>query len=168
MVATVLLAHALPGLLQQGDMANIKDIFSELDTEKKELLARYNASCGTYYTSMKKELAANLTLLQIKDLLSKSLTEKDLEKLPTHRIDEIVGKIKAAEDKTLTEEHILKVEAKYREEYLSPAKYALEQSMKTLLQGFTSKLFGVLDGAGLVEEKVSQGKPVFNIDLSTK
>jgi len=168
MVTTVLLAQAIPDLLKEGDISSINGMFGELDSEKSHILLAYNTSVKIYYNNVVKELAANITTLQIKNLLSRDLTEKELEKLPTQRIDEIVNKIRDAEDKTITEEQILKVEAKYREESLIPAKKILEKNMKTLLQGFTQKLFNVLDGAGLVKENTVAGKPAFNIDLSAK
>jgi len=168
MVATALLAQALPGLLKEGDVSSIKGIFGDLNEENSRILLEYRASAKVYYDNVVKELAANIATLQIKDLLSKELTERELEKLPTQRIDEIVRKIKEVKDKTITEEQILKVEAKYKEEYLAPAKRTLEENMKTLLQGFTKKIFGVLDGAGLVKENMEQGKPTININLSAK
>ena len=168
MVATVLLAQALPGLLKEDDISNIKGMFEELDTEKGQILLEYKDSAKVYHSNVVKELATNIATLQIKDILSKELTEKDLEKLPAHRIDEIVNKIKNREDKTITEEQILKVEAKYREENLIPAKRMLEKNMKTLLSNFAQKLFSVLDGAGLVKEKTVDGKPVLGIDLSAR
>jgi len=169
MVATILLAQALPDLLKEADVSHVKGIFGALDTEKSKILLEYHASVKTYYENVVAKLAANITTLQIKDLLSKELTERELEKLPTQRIDEIVRRIRNAKDKTITEEQILKVEAKYREEYLVPAKKSLEKNLKTLLQGFTRELFGVLDGAGLVKgAPVSGGKQPINIDLFPK
>ncbi len=169
MVAAVLLAQALPGLLKEGDMSNVKGIFGDLDREKSNILLQYGQQASRYYELIAEELAANMTTLQIKGLLKKNITaEEELTKLPFDQIDAIVKKIRNAKDKTITEERVLKAEAKYREEHLMPAKRMLEQNMKTLLQGFTKKLFGVLDGAGLVKEKAEQGKPVLNIDLSAK
>ena len=168
MVATVLLAQALPDLLKKGDISNMKSVFEELDMEKEQILREYKDSVRIYYKSLVEELAANMATLQLKDILSKSLTERELGKLSTQRIDEIVNKIRSVKDKTITEEQILKVEGKYREEYLVPAKRILEENIKILLQGFTKKLFSVLDGAGLVKEKTVEGKPVLNIDLSVR
>ena len=168
MVATALLAQAIPDLLKEDDMSNIKSIFKEMDVEKGQILSEYEDSVKAYHSSLVKELAANIATLQIKDLLSKDLTEKELRELPTQRIDEIINKIRNVKDKTITEEQILKHEAKYREEHLTPAKQIFEKNMKTLLCGFTRKLFSVLDGAGLVKENTIEGKPVLNIDLSVR
>ena len=168
MVATVLLAQALPDLLKKGDISNMKSVFEELDMEKEQILREYKDSVRIYYKSLVEELASNIVTLQIKDILSKELTERELENLPTQHIDEIINKIRNQKEKTITEEQILKVEAKYREEYLVPAKRILEENIKTLLQGFTQRLFGVLDGAGLVKENTVEGKPVLNIDLSAR
>jgi len=168
MVATVLLAQAMPDLLKEGDISNIKGVFGELATEKGQILREYNDSVKSYRSNVVKELAANIVTLQIKDILSRDLTEKELEKFPAQRIDEIVSKIRNVKDKTITEEQILRQEAKYREEYLTPAKQILEKNMKTLLRDFTRKLFGVLNEAGLVKEKTTDGKPVLGIDLSAR
>ncbi len=168
MVATALLAQALPDLLKSEDIGNIKSIFAEMDTEKDHILLEYHAAAKMYYTSVVKELASNMALLQLKDILSKRLTKEGLGKLPHERIDEIVRKMKNAKDKTVTEEQILKHEATYRKESLEPAKRALEESMTTLLQGFSQRIFSVLGGAGLVKEETKEGKAELNIDLSTR
>ena len=168
MVANILLAQALPDLFKEGEIANIKGIFGNLDTEKSKILLEYQAQARGYYKNIVKELAANITVLQIKDLLAMNLSKGELEKLPADKIDEILNKIRNAENKSITEETILKQEAKYKKEYLIPAKRILEENMKTLLHGFTEKLFGVLNEAGLVKEKVMEGKPTLNIELSAK
>ena len=168
MVATVLLAQALPDLLKAGEISSIKGIFGELDSEKSKILLEYHTKANGYYQNIVKELAANIVTLQLKEILAKSLTERELEKLPAQHIDEIIKRIRNQKDKTITEEQILKVEAKYREEYLAPAKRILEENMKTLLQGFTQRLFSVLNEAGIIKEKMAEEKPVFNADLSLR
>jgi len=153
MVTNAILAQAIPDLLKEGDISNINGMFGELSIEKKTILFEYHASVGEYYKSVVKELAANIAVLQERNILSETLTKRELEKLSAKRIDEIVDRIKKVKEKTLTEEQILRIEAASREEYIIPAKRILEDNMTTLLNGFTKKLFGVLDGAGLVKEK---------------
>ena len=165
MVNSVMLAQAIPDLLKAGEMSSINGIFGELSTEKKNILFEYHASVEEYYKSVIKELASNITTLQASYILPKDLTQKEVEKLSAQRIDEIINKIRSVKDKTITEEQILKVEAKYREEYLVPAKRILEENIKTLLQGFTQKLFNVLNEAGIIKEKMAEEKPVLNADL---
>ncbi|GEM_PF-1299784 len=168
MVTVALLAQALPGLLKEGDIENMKGIFSELDTEKSRLLREYRQHMKGYYTSMLKELAANMAALQIKGLLRKNITETELAKLPPSKIDEIIKNIRNVKDKTITEEQILKKEIVYRKRYLEPAKKTFEKNMTALIRGFTRAILDVLDGAGLVKEDTEQKKPYLNIDLSAK
>lgn len=148
--ATVLLAQALPGLLKEGDVSSMKAIFGELNDEKSHILLEYHNAAKAYYTSIVKELASNMVVLQIKDILAEDMTEEKLAKLSFKQIDEIIDKIQKLKERTHTEEYILNKEAEYREKYLVPAMEKLEESMKLLLGAFTQRLFAVLDDVGLV------------------
>ena len=161
MVATLLLAQALPDLLQEGEITLVKGLFRELDTERTNILSMYQASTKLYYNGIVKELAANMATLQIKDILSKNMTKDELDKLPTYKIDEILKKIQRIKDKTITDDIILAKEAEYNEKYLKPANQEFERNMTALLSDFSKRILGVLDKAGLVKDgtvKLSKDK----------
>ena len=110
-----------------------------------------------------------MVALRLKGLLDENMSREVLSELSSAKIDEIVSRMKSVKDKTVTEQGILKLEARYNKDYLEPARKTLEENMKTLLRAFTRRIFGVLDGAGLVKEgPEEQGKTTLNIDLSTK
>ena len=143
-VANILLTQAVPGLLKEGDMSNIKGIFQELDTQKNKIMLDYAISTKPYYDNMLKDLAKNMAMLQGKNLLNPNMTKDELTKLPPSELDKILEKIKNMKDKTFEEEYILQQEAKYRQTYLDPNKKKLESDMKDTLNSFTSRLNDVL------------------------
>ena len=77
-VANILLAQAMPDLLKKGDMANIKGIFQELDTQKKAILMEYEKGTKPYYDNMLKDLAKNMAILQLKNILNGNMTKEEL------------------------------------------------------------------------------------------
>ncbi len=145
MVASVLIAQAIPDLFKEGDISNIKNIFSELNTQKGKIILEYQDSVKPYYEEIAKELSNNMNILQLKNILSGNMAKEQLEKLPPNELDKILEKLRQAKDKSLEEEHILQQEAKYRSLYIEPNKKMLEDNMKHMLEGFTKKLSGVLE-----------------------
>ncbi len=144
-VANILLAQAIPDLLKEGDLANIKNIFSNLDTAKSKIMLEYNEATKPYYDEVKKIIEKNSEALYTSNVLQKNPLQKELEKLPPSQIDRIIEKLKAKEKRTFEEEYILQQEAKYREQYVEPNKKKLEESMKSMLQDFTKKLSTTLE-----------------------
>jgi len=139
-----------------------------INAERASILGSYQASTQAYYDNIAKELAANMTTLQIKDFISKDLTKKELENLPRNRIDEILDKIRKMKDKTKEEESILAVDTEYKEAYLDPARKNLEENMTMLLGITTRGLFNVLGRADVITEDIKEGKRTFNMDLTKK
>jgi uncharacterized protein YnzC (UPF0291/DUF896 family) len=140
MVATCLLAQALHDLLKEGDITSLKAMFIELDNDRSRILSEYDTSVSLYYTNIIKEFASSMALLQLKDIAP-------------NQVDEIIRKLKDSKDKTFTEEEILKNEVAYRKLYLDKAREALENSMKTMLEAYTKRIMGVLEGTGVVKKK---------------
>ena len=152
-VAAILISQAIPDLLKEGDVANIKIIFAELNTEKTKIVLEYQESVRPYYEEIARELSKNMNALQLKNILSKSMIREDLEKLPPNELDKILEKLRQAKEKSFEAEYILQQEAKYRKAYLDPSKKMLDARMKDLLESFTKKLSGVLEGVKKEEKK---------------
>jgi hypothetical protein len=144
-VANILLAQAIPDLLKEGDLYNIKNIFSNLDTAKSKIILEYNDATKPYYDEVKKIIEKNSEALYASNVLQKNPLQKELEMLPPSQIDRIIEKLKAKEKRTAEEEYILQQEAKYRQRYIEPNKKKLEESMKSMLQDFTKKLSTTLE-----------------------
>jgi len=145
MVANVLLAQGVPGLLKAGDIEGIKGIFKDLGQSKDSIMLDYTQSIKPYYNNIVKELTANLAILQLKGMLSKKITEEELRRFEPREIDKIIENIRKANDKSFELEYILQQDAKYRKEYLDPSNKALEDKMKKMMRGFTSKLNKALE-----------------------
>ena len=143
-VANLLLAQAMPDLIKKGDIAGIKTMFSDLDTAKTKLMNDYAKSTRPYYDNMLKDLARNLAMLQLKNILNPNMSKDELEKLPPSELDKILEKIKQQKDKAFEEEYLLQQEAKYRKTYIDPNKQKLEEDMKNMLNDFTKKINGAL------------------------
>jgi hypothetical protein len=148
MVASVLIAQAIPDLLKEGDVASIKNIFSGLNDSKIKILQDYQESTRPYYDEIVKDLSNNMSLLQLKNVLSGSMTKEELEKLPRSDIDKILEKLRQAKDKSSQAQYILQQEEKYRSKYLDPNKKLLEEHMKDMMKSFTQKLSKVLESTG--------------------
>ncbi|MFA5143889.1 MAG: hypothetical protein WC522_06985 [Candidatus Omnitrophota bacterium] len=143
-VALALLTQAMPDLLKRGDIANIKSIFSELESVNKKVLLEYNTAAKPYYDNVIKDLSKNMALLQLKNILSGEMSREQLERLPPSELDKILEKIKMQKDKAFEEEYILQQEAKYRNAYLEPSRKKLEADMKNMLKDFTGKINNAL------------------------
>lgn len=150
--SALLLAQGIPDLLKEGDIDAVKTLFTQLNQEKALIILEYQKIARLYYESIIKELASHMSTLQIKDILAKNLTEKDLMKLSPNKIDEILDKIRKRKDKTYTERYILRKANEYKERYLTPAKEKLEENMTILLRNFTQRLFSILDEKSLIKE----------------
>lgn len=147
MVAAVLIAQAIPDLLKEGDVANIKTIFSDLNTDKSRILLEYQDSIRPYYEEIARELSKNMDVLQLKNILSKNMTRKELENLPPNELDKIMQKLRAAKDRSFESEYIIQQESKYHKQYVDPNKKVLEEKMKVMMQDFTKRISKTLENA---------------------
>jgi Ca2+-binding EF-hand superfamily protein len=141
MVANVLLAQAIPDLLKEGDMSNIRNIFSQLDSGKSKILSDYVQSTKPYYDEVKKIIERNAGALD---------TQMDLKKLlqkevPRSEIDKILEELKRKSKRSSEEEYILQQESKLKEKYIDPNKKKLEEDMKEMLSDVTKKLSATLE-----------------------
>ncbi|MFA6078814.1 MAG: hypothetical protein WC779_03605 [Candidatus Omnitrophota bacterium] len=148
MVAAVLLAQALPDLITDKDVANIRGIFADLGIVKGRIMSQYQEAITPYYDEVRKMLAQNIDALQQQNILSKSIIKEEIDKLPRNEIDKIIEKLKKAEKKGFEEQYILQQEAKAREKYIDPSKKTMEEGMKFVLNDFTKRLNSTLDSAG--------------------
>ncbi len=146
-MAAVLIAQAIPDLLTEGDMANIKSTFTELNAAKGKVLSEYKESIKPYYEETKKVLLKNISLLQLNNIVSNSMNEEELEKLEPNEIDKILNKLRKISDKSFAEDYILQQEAKYRKLYIDPNKKIMEDRTKAMIKGFTQKLSNLLENA---------------------
>jgi len=146
MVAAVLIAQAMPDLLKEGDAANIKNAFSELNNSKVKIMLEYNEAVKPYYGEIKKLLSKNIALLQLNNIVSKSMMAEELNRLEPNEVDKIFDKLRKASNGSFEEEYILQQEAKYRKAYIEPNKRVLEDKMKTMMKEFTQRLSGILEG----------------------
>jgi len=144
MVANILLAQAVPDLLNKGDVSNIKAMFSELDTQRNKIMLEYAQSTKPYYENMIKDMAKNMAMLQSKNLLNPNMSKDELSKLPPSELDKILDKIRNMKDKSFEEKYLLQQEAKYRQDYLDPNNKKLESDMKGMLKNFTGRINDVL------------------------
>jgi hypothetical protein len=147
MVANVLLAQAMPDLITKGEMANIKNIFKELDTQKSRIMNDYNEATKPYYESIKKDIIKNMSALQLNSIFSKGMLETELKNASRSQMDEIIQKLKKTSDKFFEKDYILQQEAKYREKFLDPNKKKLEADTRTMLNEFTKQLSERLEQA---------------------
>ena len=152
MVAAVLVAQAIPDLLKEGDVANIKGIFSDLNSAKGNLMNDYQAATRPYYEEVAKDMAKNLSALQANNILSDSITHEELENLPPSEIDKMLEKIRKLEKKSFEEEYILQQETKYRKQYLEPNKKVFEERIKAMMKEFTKELSRALEVAGVAKK----------------
>ncbi|MDD3904995.1 MAG: hypothetical protein PHS46_00510 [Candidatus Omnitrophica bacterium] len=146
-VTNILLAQAMPDLLKKGDMANIKEVFSELENAKCRIINEYAKSTKPYYDNILKDLAKNMALLQLRSILKPNITQEELEKLPPSELDKILDRIRKSNDSAFEVGYIQQQEAKYRQTYLDPNKRKLHEDMKGMMQDFTKKLGNTLKDA---------------------
>ena len=132
-------------MLKAGDIEGVKGIFKDLGQSKDKIMLGYTQSIKPYYDNIVKELTANMAMLQLKGMLSKKITEEELKELEPREIEKILESIRRANEKTFELEYILQQDAKYRKEYLDPQNKALEEAMKTMLNGFTSMISKALE-----------------------
>jgi len=157
-VATILVAQAIPDLLNADDISNIKGIFSELGTVKNKVLSDYQNAIKPYYDEMKKALVENINTLRLNNVISKNTLEKELENLPPIEIDRIISKMKNSKDKTPEAASMLREESKLREAYLDPNKKAMEDNMRSMLKEFTKRLYSILERNGPVKDASDSDK----------
>ncbi len=151
-VAAILIAQAIPDLLKEGDVSNIKDTFSELNSVKSRILIEYGESIKPYYEEMKKLLSDNIAILQLNNIISKNMAEQELAKLEPNGVDKILEKLRKASNKSFDEEYILQQEAKYRKQYIDPNKKVIEDKMKDMMKDFARKLSKIMEPAGAGEK----------------
>lgn len=152
-----ILAQALPGLLKEGDISNIKTIFAEMNKTKEDLLFEYRESARPYYAQMVKEISKNMAILKFKGILSDGMSSEELAKILPSEIMKIIDRIRNSKDKTFAEKYILRQESKYRKKYLDPNRKILEEHMKAMLKDFTGRFYSALDGASVIKD-VKVGK----------
>ncbi len=145
MVASVLIAQAIPDLLKEGDVAGVKNIFTELNAMKMNIMTDYTESVKPYYDEIKKLLSKNIALLQLNNIVSKSMMAEEMAKLEPNQLDKILEKLRKASNKSFEEEYILQQEAKYRRQYIDPNKKVLEERMKGMMKDFTERLSKALE-----------------------
>jgi hypothetical protein len=144
-VANILIAQAIPDLLKEGDMAAIRDIFRNLDTEKVKLLADYNGAVDPYYTEAKKLLSSNMDFLQMNNIVSRSMLKEELDKLRSSDIDKIMKKVKELQNRSVETEYIIQKDGELRSIYIDPNKKIFDDRMKQMLEGFTQRLSKILE-----------------------
>ena len=145
-VASILIAQAIPDLLKEGDVAGIKNIFTELNITKGKIMIDYQEAVKPYYEEVKKLLAKNMAMVQLSNIVPKSIMVDELFKMSPNDLDKIFEKLHKASNRSFEEEYILQQEAKYRKQYIDPNKKIFEDKMKDMMNDFTKKLSGVLEG----------------------
>ncbi|MCX5686555.1 MAG: dockerin type I domain-containing protein [Candidatus Omnitrophica bacterium] len=142
MVANILLAQAIPDLLKEGDLANIKGTFDDLNSSKARIISGYMESTKPYYEEVKKLLEKNANAL---NLSLGGILEKELREAPRSEIEKVLAKIRSKEKRSFEEDYILQQEAKIKAKYIDPSKKKLEEDMKVILQDATKKLNATLE-----------------------
>ena len=145
-VVSILIAQAIPDLLSDGDVANIKSVFEELNASKKNIIFEYHGAIKPYYDEVKKLLLKNMAVLQLNNILSKDMTEEEMADLKPSELDKLMEKIKKAKKRSFEEEYILQQEAKYRNQYVDPNKKLLEDKIKRMISTFTGRLSDAMEG----------------------
>ena len=145
-VAKILLAQAIPDLLKEGDISNIKGLFKELTEKKDAIMSTYQEATKPYFEAIKDLLTKNMGVVTNSGIVSKEMLEKELSKASPNDLEKILEKLRAKPNKTKDEEAILQAEAGYREKYLEPGKKLLEEEMKTILKEFANKINTALEG----------------------
>jgi hypothetical protein len=151
-LAAAMLAQAIPDLLKEGDVAALRESFAELNARKNELLKSYADSVKPYYDEIRKDLADNMDALQNSNLLSKELTEKEMEKLPPIELEKIIEKLRRAKAKGFAVEYILQQDAKYRKKYIDPNRATLQAGMKEMLKSFSSRITAIINDANAAKK----------------
>ena len=144
-VANILIAQAIPDLLKEGDMSNIKGIFQDMDTQKNRIITEYNLAVEPYYREVKKLLAKNLSILQLNNIVSKTMIKEELSKTEPNEVDRIINKIKKMQNVSFEAAYILQEESKLHSNYIDPNKKILDNKMKAMLEGFTARLSKILE-----------------------
>jgi hypothetical protein len=141
MLANVLLAQAIPDLLKEGDISNIKNLFSQLDSGKSKILSDYAQSTKPYYDEVKKIVEKNAGAIDIQFDIKKLLQKE----APRSEIDKILEELKNKSKRSSEEDYILQQESKLKEKYIDPNKKKLENDMKEMLSDVTKKLSATLE-----------------------
>lgn len=120
-------------------------MFLELNLEKDHLLLAYQSSIKLYYDSVVAELAKNINVLQIHNVVSESISKQELEKLPRNTIDKILNDLREIDNETKKVKDILKKESEYREEYVESGKKHPEENLSKVIQSFSQRIYAVLE-----------------------
>jgi hypothetical protein len=153
MVAALLITQAIPDLLKEGDAANIKNTFTDLNDRKTKIFLEYNEMVKPYYDEIKDLLAKNMALLQLNNIIAKNMMENEIAKLDPSELGKIIDKIRKLEKKSFEEDYILQQESKYHKKYMESANKILGEKMKLLMKDFTRRIYTILDNAGAVNKK---------------
>ena len=139
--ANYLLNQALPDLIKAGDVAGVKGIFQDLSNSKTKIMLEYQANTAPYYAELKKMLQDNAEGLANKGILGKTMTQKELDKLPPQEVNKILDMIKRDLNQASYEKDILD----YKKKNIEPSKKIMEEKMKEMLERFTRQLSAALE-----------------------
>jgi hypothetical protein len=157
-VAATILAQALPDLLREGDVAAMRDSFAELGARKNELFAGYQAGVKPYYDEVRKDLAVNISALQLSNILSNGFTKKEIDLMPPNEIEKLIEKLRQMKERSSEIDYILQQEAKYKKKYVDPSREKLEQGMKNMLERFSSRVTAVITDASAAKKSAETTK----------
>jgi deoxyribose-phosphate aldolase len=150
MAVAAIVAQAIPDLLKKEDIVTIKEAFSDFNNLKAVIMENYAATTEEYYDDMRTVISKDAASLEARGLLTNKLLKKGLSNLTRQEIDGLMKKIREAEVKGAEETWILEEEARLRAEHNVDKAYAnFVKEMAGLLNGFTAKLYGVLNESGI-------------------
>ncbi|MDD3904933.1 MAG: hypothetical protein PHS46_00190 [Candidatus Omnitrophica bacterium] len=143
-VADLLMAQAVPDLLNSGDIASVKAIFSDLNSAKEKMVSEFMSAAKPYYDNIVRDMEKSIEILKSNNVLNPNMTREDLKKLPPCDLEKILDKMRKTEKRIFEAEYILQQEVKYRNAYIEPNKQRLEEEMKSMMNDFTGKINGML------------------------
>lgn len=146
-ISAMLLAQAIPDLLTETDVANIKSILNDLENNRSNIMRTYDKATKPYYDEMKKMLIESMYLLKSNDILSTTINEEELAKLSRSELDKILEKIRRSKNQEL--DKISQKEAEYRKQYIEPNNKLLGEEMKTMLKNFTKSMSSILESKNI-------------------
>jgi|GEM_PF-2754452 hypothetical protein len=141
-VASILMAQAVPDLLKSGDVNSIKGMFSELGAAQNQILKSYNESVKPYYEGVEKMLTSNQTIMSRTMPGKEKLERSDIEKI----IKELQDSLKKG-DISPEEKQMLDEIEKLRKDTLAPEQKKLAAQTKGMMESFTKQLSSVLESA---------------------
>ena len=151
-------------ILNEQDVAAIKDAFDEFNKLKIEIMAEYRSATDEYYGDMKGAIEANSAVLAAKGLITKELLEKGLSSLSRQDMDKLLKRINSSSDKSREVQSILELSSGHKKAYADFMK-----NMATLMDRFTKKFSYMLSERGAIQaSKPAKEGPVPPIELPVK